>query len=75
MNTAPFSNWDDATDLVPWGADSFGVWLFLIVAVIAFFAVIIRAVQHENACMVHIVDETHAAEEVAEVPEREEAVA
>ena len=55
MNTAPFSSWDDATSLIPWGAESFGEWLFLALAVLAFIAVLVRAVQHENDCMVHVV--------------------
>ncbi len=75
MNTAQFSNWDDATEIFPWGAGSFGTWFFLVVAILAFFAVIVRAVQHENACLAEVVQETHDAEEHGEVLEPAEAVA
>jgi len=75
MNTAPFSSWDDATSLIPWGAESFGEWLFLALAVLAFFAVLVRAVQHENDCMVHVVTDVQIAEADAKVAEPERAVA
>jgi hypothetical protein len=75
MNTAPFSSWDDATSLIPWGAESFGEWLFLGLAVLAFLAMLVRAVQHENSCMVHIVTDVHVAEADGKVPEPERAVA
>jgi hypothetical protein len=75
MNTAPFSSWDDATSLIPWGAESFGEWLFLGLAVLAFLAMLVRAVQHENSCMVHIVTDVHVAETDGKVPEPERAVA
>ena len=75
MNTAPFSSWDDATSLIPWGAESFGEWLFLALAVLAFIAVLVRAVQHENDCMVHVVTDVHVAEADGRVAEPERAVA
>jgi hypothetical protein len=75
MNTAPFSSWDDATSLIPWGAESFGEWLFLGLAVLAFLAMLVRAVQHENSCMVHIVTDVHVAEADGKLPEPEPAVA
>jgi hypothetical protein len=56
MNTSPIDKWEGATSLVPWGAESFGVWLFLVLAIVAFLAMLVRAVQHENQAMVHIVD-------------------
>jgi hypothetical protein len=72
VNTAPFSSWDDASELIPWGAESFGVWLFLVVAVVAFVAMIARAVQHENACLVRVAEEAHGAETAADgAPEAE----
>ena len=75
MNTAPFSSWDDATSLVPWGPESFGVWLFLVIAIVAFIAMIVRAVQHENACMVHIVEDVHKGDANGQVAEPEAVVA
>jgi hypothetical protein len=75
MNTAPFSSWDDATSLIPWGAESLGEWLFLGLAVLAFLAMLVRAVQHENSCMVHIVTDVRVAEADGKVPEPERAVA
>jgi hypothetical protein len=75
MNTAPFSNWDEAAELIPWGAESFGVWLFLVIAIAAFIGMLVRAVQHENACMVHIVTDAKAAEANRRVEVPEAAVA
>ena len=75
MDTAPFSSWDDATSLIPWGAESFGEWLFLALAVLAFIAVLVRAVQHENDCMVHVVTDVRVAEADGKVAEPERAVA
>jgi hypothetical protein len=75
MNTAPFSSWDDATSLVPWGPESFGIWLFLVVAVVMFLAMLVRAVQHENEAMIHVVEEVHVAEADGKVPEAEKVVA
>ena len=72
MNTAPFSSWDDATSLIPWGAESLGEWLFLGLVVLAF---LVRAVQHENSCMVHIVRDVHVAEADGKLPEPERTVA
>ena len=71
MNNTSVSDWEGASQLFPFGADSFGVWLFLIIAIVAFVAVIVRAVQLENSCMVHVVDETHKAEVDGKVPEPE----
>jgi heme exporter protein D len=75
VNTAPFSSWDDATSLVPWGPESFGVWLFLVIAIVAFVAMLVRAVQHENEAMKHIVSDVHRAEANGEVAEPEAVVA
>ncbi len=73
MNNTSVTDWEGASQLFPFGADSFGVWLFLIIGIVAFLAAIVRAVQHENACMVHVVDETHEAEHNGKVPEPEAA--
>jgi hypothetical protein len=75
VNTSPIDKWEGATELVPWGAESFGVWLFLVIAIVAFIAMLVRAVQHENACMVHIVEGARAAEKDGKVAAPEAAVA
>jgi hypothetical protein len=75
MNTSPIDEWEGAAELIPWGAESFGVWLFLVIAVVAFVAMLVRAVQHENACMVHIVEDVKAAELDGRVAHPETAVA
>jgi hypothetical protein len=71
MNNSSVSDWESASQLFPFGGDSFGVWLFLLIAIVAFLAVIIRAVQHENACMVEVVEDTKAAELDGKVAEPE----
>jgi hypothetical protein len=75
MNTSPIDQWEGASSLVPWGPESFGVWLFLVIAIVAFIAMLVRAVQHENEAMVHIVQASHAAERDGKVAEPESAVA
>ena len=75
MNTSPIDTWEGAAELFPWGAGSFGMWLFLVLGVVAFLAVLVRAVQHENACMVHIVEDAADAERTGEAVEPKAAVA
>ena len=71
MNNSSVSDWEKASQLFPFGGDSFGVWLFLIVAIVAFLAVIVRAVQHENSCMVQVVEDSQAAQVNGKVAEPE----
>ncbi len=75
MNTSPIDEWEGAAGLIPWGAESFGVWLFLVIAIVAFVAMLVRAVQHENEAMVHVVEAARAAESNGEVLEPKAAVA
>ncbi len=69
MNTSPFSNWDDAAELFPWGPDSFGVWLFVVIGVVLFVAIIVRSVQHENESMQPVVQAAEKAESDGKVLE------
>jgi heme exporter protein D len=71
MTNTSVSDWEGASQLFPFGGDSFGVWLFLIIAIVAFLAVIVRAVQHENSCMVQVVEDTQKAESDGKVAEPE----
>jgi heme exporter protein D len=48
MDTIPIDDWEGASQYFTFGADSFGVWLFLALAVIAFLTVIVRAITHEG---------------------------
>jgi hypothetical protein len=75
MNTSPIDEWEGASSLIPWGAESFGMWLFLVIAIIAFLAMLVRAVQHENEAMVHVVEAAKTAESNGEVIEPRAAVA
>ncbi|MEA2180427.1 MAG: hypothetical protein QOG77_3724 [Solirubrobacteraceae bacterium] len=75
MNNSSVSDWEGASQLFPFGGDSFGVWLFLIIAIVAFLAVIDRADQHENSCMVQVLDDTQSAQDNGNVPELEAVVA
>jgi hypothetical protein len=43
------------------------VWLFLVIAIVAFVAMLVRAVQHENESMVHVVVAAQKAEANGEV--------
>ena len=45
------------------------MWLFLGIAVLAFLAMMVRAVQHENEAMVHVVEAAQVAESDGEVLE------
>jgi len=74
MNTSPIDEWEGASSLIPWGAESFGMWLFLVIAVVAFVAMLVRAVQHENEAMVHVVQAAQTAEGNGEVLEPKAAV-
>jgi len=48
MDTSPISSWDDVSAFFTWGAESFGVWLFIILGVVLFVGMIAWAVKHEN---------------------------
>jgi hypothetical protein len=49
MDTAPIDSYEDAADIFTFGADSFGMWVFLVFAFVVFLAMIIRMVTLEQA--------------------------
>jgi hypothetical protein len=48
MNTSPIDTYEGAAEVFTFGANSFGVCLFIVCAVIAFVAVIVRTMMHET---------------------------
>ncbi len=48
MNTSPIDKWEGAADYFTFGPNSFGTWLFLVLAVVLFCAVIVRSMMHET---------------------------
>jgi hypothetical protein len=48
MDTAPIDSYENAADVFTFGADSFGMWLFLIVAALLFAGTIVRMVRSES---------------------------
>jgi hypothetical protein len=48
MDTAPIDSYENASDIFTFGADSFGMWLFLILAAVLFVAMLIRMVTLER---------------------------
>jgi hypothetical protein len=47
MDTAPIDSYENAADIFTFGADSFGMWLFVILAMVLFAGMIVRMVQSE----------------------------
>jgi hypothetical protein len=58
MDTAPVDSYENASDIFTFGADSFGMWLFLILAAVLFAAVLIRMVtlERDNFADAHLDD-------------------
>jgi hypothetical protein len=48
MDTAPIDSYENAADIFTFGADSFGMWFFLILSMLIFLAVIVRMVRSES---------------------------
>jgi hypothetical protein len=48
MNTSPIDTYDSAEAYFTFGPDSFGMWLFVILAMLAFLYVGLRAFQFEQ---------------------------
>jgi hypothetical protein len=48
MDTAPIDSYENAADIFTFGADSFGMWLFLILAMLLFAGTIVRMVRSES---------------------------
>ena len=49
MNTSPIDTYDGADAYFSFGPDSFGLWVFLILAFALFLYVGMRAMQYESA--------------------------
>jgi hypothetical protein len=45
---SPIDSYDDASVVFTFGGDSFGVWLFFILAMVLFVGFFYRMIQHEN---------------------------
>ncbi|WP_214407476.1 hypothetical protein [Pseudonocardia lacus] len=48
MSTSPIDSYDGAGVVFTFGANSVGVWIFLVLAVALFVGFVLRMVQHEN---------------------------
>jgi hypothetical protein len=58
MDTAPIDSYENAADIFTFGADSFGMWLFLILAFVGFSAMMIRMVTLERASFAEVDSES-----------------
>ncbi len=58
MNTSPIDSYDGADAYFTFGPDSVGMWIFLVLAVVAFVYVGVRAMQLENAGFDEVAEET-----------------
>lgn len=63
MDTAPIDSYENAADIFTFGADSFGMWFFVILAMLLFAGTIIRMVQSEAHSFTEM--ESDADEEAA----------
>jgi uncharacterized membrane protein len=67
MDTAPIDSYDGAADIFTFGGGSFGMWLFLILAMLLFIGLIVRMAVHETHSFARIgEDETPATGETSE---------
>ena len=48
MDTAPVDSYENAAEIFTFGADSVGMWIFLVVAVLLFAGRIVRMATHEQ---------------------------
>ncbi|MGK2939238.1 MAG: hypothetical protein ACSLFR_15770 [Solirubrobacteraceae bacterium] len=48
MNTSPVDTYEGASDIFTYGAGSFGMWFFLVIAIIGFLGMIAWTIAHEN---------------------------
>jgi hypothetical protein len=48
MNTAPIDSYDGAAEIFTFGANSAGVWIFLVISVALFLGLLVRASRHES---------------------------
>jgi hypothetical protein len=57
--SSPIDGYDDSTSVVfTFGADSFGTWLFVILAVVLFVDFLARMIQHENHAYKSVIENT-----------------
>jgi len=55
---SPIDSYEGASVVFTFGGNSFGVWLFFILAVLLFVAFFVRMVQHENRAYKAIIEHT-----------------
>jgi hypothetical protein len=48
MDTAPVDSYENAAEIFTFGADSVGMWIFLVLAVLLFAGLIVRMAAHER---------------------------
>jgi hypothetical protein len=48
MDTAPVDSYENAAEIFTFGADSVGMWIFLVLAVLLFAGLLVRMVTHER---------------------------
>jgi hypothetical protein len=60
MNTSPVDSYDGAAEIFTFGANSAGVWIFLIVSVVLFLALLVRASRHESRSFATLREEVPA---------------
>jgi hypothetical protein len=72
MNTSPVDSYDGAAEIFTFGANSAGVWIFLIVSVVLFLALLVRASRHESRSFATLREDPARAPEGAPAPSRME---
>lgn len=59
MDVIPVDDLDGAAEYFTFGAGSVGMWIFLVLAVLLFLAVMVRTIQLENHLHGHSLTEEH----------------
>ncbi len=60
MNTAPIDSYDGAAEIFTFGANSAGVWIFLVIGVALFVGLLVRVSRHESRSFATLGDEPPA---------------
>ena len=61
MNTAPIDSYEDAAEIFNFGADSVGMWVFLVLAALLFAGFIVRMIAHESRSFAELEADADAA--------------
>jgi hypothetical protein len=58
VDTAPIDTYEDAAEIFTFGADSLGMWIFLVLGFLLFAGLIVRMALHERRSFAELERET-----------------